>query len=472
MLSTRLGIGMVFPSSRKTTLVDCHTEEAMHTQPTRRALVVGVIVSILALTTPQLPAHALDQQAPPQSSGAASAPTIDDLFATVARRQPGFGGLYVDEDQATLYIYLRGGDVDAVVAGLKAVLGAEYPAQYRVQVRPAQFSFLELKHWHDRLAEQVVELPGVVLTDIDDATNRLMIGVEHPEAIAMVEQQVAELNIPAAAVTIVATGPIELATSLRDRHRPLVGGLQISFRSNTSEFLCTLGFIAIRRDVEGFVTNSHCSAQAGAVDTTVYYQPERADTNHIGEEAVDPNFRPCGPGNIALCRRSDSNFSRLTGQASANLGFIARPRLNRQGVLCDTSPQFCAWDGESTFRIVREAAPPVVGRAVTKVGRSTGRTEGHVVRTGVLLNYPTGPRAFLPNQVLADYASAPGDSGSPVISQRASDPDRNPIDSALQGITWGGITMPRVGDVSIFSPIHGVEADLGALNTCAPPREC
>src|SRR3712207_9212564 len=104
----------------------------MHTHPTRRALIVVVIVSILALTTPQLPAHALDQQAPPQSSGAASAPTIDDLLATVARRQPGFGGLYVDEDKGITYVYLRDGDVAAVVAGLKAVLGAERSEERRV----------------------------------------------------------------------------------------------------------------------------------------------------------------------------------------------------------------------------------------------------------------------------------------------------------------------------------------------------
>ena len=49
------------------------------------------------------------------------------------------------------------------------------------------------------------------------------------------------------------TKPIE--PYLRSRRRPLRGGLQINFGG----FLCTLGFIAVRNGVNGYVTNSHCT---------------------------------------------------------------------------------------------------------------------------------------------------------------------------------------------------------------------
>ena len=88
------------------------------------------------------------------------------------------------------------------MAALKVVFGGTYLPQSKVQVLPAKFGFLELKKWHDQLAMQVLEIPGLVLTDIDDATNRLLIGVESSEARDLVEQEAAALDIPRQAVEI------------------------------------------------------------------------------------------------------------------------------------------------------------------------------------------------------------------------------------------------------------------------------
>jgi hypothetical protein len=97
--------------------------------------------------------------------------------------------------------------------------------------------------------------------------NRLLVGVIKLELQERVEQELVKLSIPREAVIIEQAGPVELDTTLRDRVRPLVGGIQIF------PYFCTLGFNAIRSGVSGFATNSHCTDQWFVVDGTVHHQP-------------------------------------------------------------------------------------------------------------------------------------------------------------------------------------------------------
>lgn len=242
--------------------------------------------------------------------GLAGAPkTIDDLYADVARLAPGFGGLYVDPDQDTLYVYLLEDTPEAVAeleAALTAIFGARAPKQSRLVVLQGQYSFLDLKAWLERLSG--VGITGLVFTDIDDARNRLNIGVMTDEVQAQVEEELARLGIPREAVIIEKSAPFEFLSSLQDKHRPLVAGLQITGGSP-----CTLGFNAIRLGAPGFVTASHCTINPGGEEDTVFYQPFSGLGNLVGQEAVDPRFRVtnavdsnCPAGN--LCRCSDSAF--------------------------------------------------------------------------------------------------------------------------------------------------------------------
>jgi hypothetical protein len=145
--------------------------------------------------------------------GSSEVKTIDDLFATVANQHSGFGGMYIDEEQDTIYVFLLNGDLNGVVKELKKVLGEQSLPQRKAQALPATYSFLQLKEWHDHMAQQVFQIPEVTLTDVDDAKNRLLVGVETPEARAPVEKQLQALNIPNEAVTMEVTGPIELSTT-------------------------------------------------------------------------------------------------------------------------------------------------------------------------------------------------------------------------------------------------------------------
>ncbi len=402
----------------------------------------------------------------PQSVGAEPAedPTarrkpklIDDQLAEVATQVPAFGGMFVDEENGILYVYMRdhGPEVATTAeAAIMAVFDRESLPQANIQALPGQYGFLELKEWHERMMADVLGLPGVVFTDIDDAKNRLAVGVEKLEVQPLVEEQLAKLGIPREAVNIEETQPVEFAASLRDFHRPVVGGLQISFLRGADVWSCTLGFNAIRAGVSGFVTNSHCTATMFRLEGTVLYQPTIAAGNRIGVEVVDPWFFIDGKCPWSrLCRYSDSAFVRRDAGVTASQGFLARPALGS-----------FAWNGVATFQIVGEGNP-MVGQNVTKVGRTTGRTQGTVSRTCTNYNV-SGTILTLLCQAKASFAEKAGDSGSPVFSiqlKRGPEPSTNVI---LHGIFWGS--------GGVFSPIGNVQrsGELGPLNTCAAPIRC
>jgi len=393
---------------------------------------------------------------PVVSAAPAQAPvgSLDDQFAAIARQVPGFGGLYVDQD-GTMKVYMVGQKEpvnDNLISSLDDVItreigGGERLAHSGVEVIEGQFSFLDLHSWHQELLPAVLSLPGVVFTDLDEKTNRLRIGVtESKEALEAVEKSLAGLSVPREAVLISETKPI--VPHLRNRRRPLRGGLQINF----GNFLCTLGFIAVRNGVDGYVTNSHCTTTQGGVQNTVEHQPSASGTtNRVGIEIADPTYfsgSGCPAGRV--CRRSDSSFIQVPHPSGPTVtiarGTIARPAVNSFN-----------WNGVDIFNITGEA-DPLTGQAVTKVGRTTGRTAGTVQQTCVNVNV-SGTNITQLCQSIATYANAGGDSGSPVFRITT-------LPSVvLVGINWGGN-----GTISVFSPITNIQQELGALNTC--PGSC
>jgi hypothetical protein len=69
------------------------------------------LLSFTISAAAQQPNHA---QAQDQSSQASTVTTINDIFAEVGNIVPGFGGMFVDEDKDTLYVYLVPGEVGDV----------------------------------------------------------------------------------------------------------------------------------------------------------------------------------------------------------------------------------------------------------------------------------------------------------------------------------------------------------------------
>lgn len=134
--------------------------------------------------------------------------TIDDRFAGVAQKVQEFGGLFLGDNGSVLYIYLtdlnKQNDVELAIT---EVLSDDRLAGKKIKVLQGQYSWLQLNDWYGRL-NPVLSVSGVILTDIDERKNRLSVGIESSEVRSAVEQVLAELTIPRAAVDIVVTEPI------------------------------------------------------------------------------------------------------------------------------------------------------------------------------------------------------------------------------------------------------------------------
>jgi hypothetical protein len=399
--------------------------------------------------------------------GTARAASINDVFAGIAGRVPEFAGVHIDEQQDVLYIHLRNGNpaaARAALAELKTAFGDPELQQSKVQAVPATFGFEELKSWHDQMALEVLQRPGVTLMAIDHANNRIVIGVEDAGARSKLEHDLHLLGSPREAVIFMETGPVKpLATSLGDPQPRMLGGLEIAYQPLGN--FCTLGFVAKRAGTFGFITASHCSRTLASVDKKredVYTQ----GGSPIGVEMVDPPFRPChcllpfGLGCLNRCRPSDSAFIQFNPGILFDFGSIAQASSSSQ-----------VWDGVSTFRITGSGAP-FVGKSVTKVGATTGRTDGRILLGGVTVNvnfhFLPSPISAIPpftrllvDQVLATMGSNGGDSGGAIIHVTGTDT------ALLEGILYGS-----PAGLTLYAPIRNVQADLGPLQfvgAVAPP---
>ncbi len=298
---------------------------------------------------------------------------------------------------------------------------------------------------HERLLP-LFELAGVVFTDADETSGRLVVGVLDRGADGLVRGQLARLGVPSESVDLVETEPIARVATLRNKVRPVVAGLQIRF----SQYLCSLGFNAWLESTAGYVTAAHCSTNQGTVDGTEYYQPlNQVPDEFIGTEVADPAFfrfvDGCPRGR--RCRYSDSNFSAGNSAVAFTLGAIART----------TGPNTGSLEITGEFTISGEGAATVEETA-NKVGRTTGWTQGRVTRTcahtGVLgSNIVLLCQDFVEN---TQQIVAGGDSGSPVF--RINKSGR----VTLLGNLWGGNSS---GTLFVYSPIANIERELGPLTT-------
>lgn len=385
--------------------------------------------------------------------------TIDERFAQMAQNVPGFGGMFLDE-HGKVNIYLTDQTrVAAAQAEIISVFGNSVP-QGDVRVLQGDYDYVQLKHWGDRMLA-LFDIPGVILTDIDETKNRLTVGVDDLGIADQVAQALARLGIPSLAVNIVKTEPIVPLTTLQDRVRPILAGLQINFPG----FLCTLGFNAVRQGVNGFVTASHCTTTQGGVESTLYWQPlQSVDPVQIGTETVDPLYlsSTCPSGlRGKLCRYSDSSFAAYSSDPSVTytLGSIEKTDSVNTGSLTIAG----------SFRVTAKAASnALVGDTLNKVGRTTGWSQGQVVASCANVGVQ-GSRIV---QLCQDEVSATvgaGDSGSDVFKITNS-PQTN--DVTLSGILWGG---NQSGTLFVDSPISNVQrsaTELGTLTVCASGFSC
>jgi len=360
----------------------------------------------------------------------------------LARGVRGFGGFFFDAQGApTIYLKEAGqrGNAERALSGWLHAQGLDPSA---LHVLKGDFDWADLEQWQAQASEQVLGVAGAVFVDADEASNRVRIGVERGAAGGQARAAAARLGLPASAVVIQETDPIQLVTTLQDHVRPILAGLQINFPG----FLCTLGFNAVKGGQNSFITASHCTTTQGGVENTPYWQPlQSVDNVQIGTEVDDPVYRRnitgCPKGR--RCRQSDAARAAYASGIGFTLGGIEKT----------TGPNNGSLTINGAFSITNKGPAALVGEQVNKVGRTTGWTQGVVTNTCV----NTGVSGTNIVQLCQTFVSAgvgAGDSGSDVFGITSGS------NVKLLGILWGGNSS---GTQFVYSPIANVEAELGLL---------
>lgn len=427
-----------------------------------------VIRGVLSTCPTQSPGSAVRSPAP-GSLGPKSIPqtglqpTFDDQLAQLNKAVPTFGGLFVDEEADTLFIYLTRSSPAALQSVARRLRVLFDIPERRTRMLRARYDWRQLKTWHDRITSGVFSVSGVTMSDIDDRRNRLTVGVADLGVRDEVQRRLARLRIPREAVRIARRPPSAEVSSLQEVHRPLVGGLQLNMSGGG---FCTLGVVAWnpRLSQWGLITNTHCTDTRGSLEGTRFFQHTRSgtlfqnragtDVNEIASEADDPSYFTGGDCPVnRRCRYSDSAFAAFTTfpnpQPSFQRGFIA--------FAAGGDPR---WQG-TTLDIGNEESSPIVGRVVGKVGRTSGLSISKVTDTCLTANsfiragdalQDTGTTLIC--QAKANYTSQGGDSGAPVFSRPG-------------GGVWHLAGLNYRGD-AMFSPISQIQRsdELGWLFFC------
>ena len=133
--------------------------------------------------------------------------SYDDLLGRVEERSPGFGGMFLGQDGRLVVYLLDPSQLAAARSAIEAVFGAQQLPAAGVHALQGQYTVSQLNRWTTRAAE-MLQMSGVTLVDLDDAKNRVAIGLEDDSRTAAVERALVFLGIPRAVVIIEVTGKI------------------------------------------------------------------------------------------------------------------------------------------------------------------------------------------------------------------------------------------------------------------------
>lgn len=388
-------------------------------------------------------------------TGATLTRSLDAQFVRIAREVPGFGGFYYGEDGALNVVMaptvqtMSASQLTRALSSHVADMGVDLNAQ-PMRVVAGTYSFETLHAVHQQ-ATSVLGLEGVVYTDTDERNNRVRIGIErgNAAAAASVERALGMLGLPREAVVVSETAPVEPLQTLNDRVRPIGGGLLIwRFVPPGQASLCTLGFnvrAPNHPNVQGFVTNSHCTEVRGEVTGVAFNQKALAlPEEPVGVEEHDLPFFQGGECPVGRnCRYSDAAGVRYTvPPAEQAFGIIYRTTAPSQ----HTPGPLTIDPANPHWRITSETPFPTVGQTAHKTGRTTGWLAGPVIETCINTNVSGAGSITMLCQDRVEATSGGGDSGSPVFFREG-----ETSDVSLAGILWGGS-----GNTFVFSAMENV----------------
>jgi hypothetical protein len=174
---------------------------------------MAIRIVVAALLTAAAATGAGSFERAKMSAGAASVQepnrveTYDDLLVRVEEKAPGFGGMFIDP-AGKLVVYLL--DPNQLPVARSAIEGVFGPARIPaagVRALRGQYVVSQLLAW-TKSARALLERRGITLIDLDEAKNRVTIGVESESRTQAAKQALSSLGIPPAAFVIKVTGRI------------------------------------------------------------------------------------------------------------------------------------------------------------------------------------------------------------------------------------------------------------------------
>lgn len=387
--------------------------------------------------------------APPPSPPALV--TLDDQFVRVARRVPEFGGLFVEGDELKVVLTEPSATVlNRALDAIDRVFGSSrFDGLTPREVR-GDYTFPQLRGWKEG-AMALLEAGRVTLVDADERRNRVRIGLADPALRPKVEKSLTTSGVPLAAIVFEQRRPTRpnvdpLTSALREKQRPLVGGLYIDVMGKAF----SLGFLAkLYGGPRGFITNSHCLAPMGQVTGLPVFQdggwdPVTQDlVDRVGIELIDPPFG-CG----GTCRPSDAAFAVFDDDETGRLGWLA-------GAPGTDAP----YTYYGHYTVVGKGSA-VCGETVRRVAQMSGEVAGEVTGTCCGLAEDTSAvqgapaETALTCQTTYDAPGLDGDSGGPVFKRLGASSEVE-----LLGVHWG-----HHDDESAYSPITNIESQIGLLD--------
>ena len=127
-----------------------------------------------------------------------------DPRVRIAERVPGFGGVFLDPDQGVVYIYLRDAAMQEKAESVLAdVLGPDLLENREVRVLQGDYGMTHLDAWYRKLGDVIWQVPGVMMTDLDESINRIAIHMEPRRGgREEMEAAIASVDVPRQAVVV------------------------------------------------------------------------------------------------------------------------------------------------------------------------------------------------------------------------------------------------------------------------------
>lgn len=410
----------------------------------------------------------------------------EDTFASLSRLVSSSAGYYIDPDGTTV-VQVR----DSNQFGLaRQAFGRVRPPNHdrftngQIRIQKADYSFAQRATWRDKIFDGILSQGiNVVLLDMDEARNRVVIGIRRAGGATSVEEvlrEVVEIGIEKDAIIVETADPLAPSVTVgRDmlttrrfaspdlQNGPwpsLVGGVMVSLAA-TDPFSpagglpgsCTLGFTAYYTPPSGSsyraaVTAGHCTSWWGSVSGQSLYLTNLPMYGGVvaGTETVDPDHYMCG---INHCRASDAALFQVDAGMPYELGLIARPYYGGSLTQDIANPWF----------VVNGTIAPPSGAPYSRVGRASGWISGIVTSTCVDLWLNNWASVRIARCSDAGNAQTTGgDSGGSVFAMVDS------FDVRLMGTTVGNMVINGASR-HVWSPYSRIASDMGgSMNVVRP----